>query len=169
MLSRFGLCLAAVLATPALFAGCYNEDAEGDRCNPLQSSNDCHSGLVCAGYPIGQSAAYPIPFCPENYCCPVDVSASESPFCQPGCNGGAAAICAADGYDAGDPACAFALCAVDAADPSSCLTETENDGAADATSDGSVAESGAATDSSAAADSGEAASPLDGGDASTLD
>ena len=41
-------------------------------------------------------------FCPENYCCPVDsngnlTGASTNPFCQPGCSGGAAAICAAEG------------------------------------------------------------------------
>jgi len=77
--------------------------AEGERCNPYLSHSDCSSGLVCAGYPPSPpNELQPfvlIPFCPENYCCSVNSSlviTSTNPNCQPGCNGGAAAICAAD-------------------------------------------------------------------------
>jgi hypothetical protein len=108
-----------------LGAGACNEGAQGDRCNPLRSSNECNGGLVCAGNPIGQSAAYPIPLCPENYCCPVNVDGNvdfahaTSPYCEPGCNGGAAAICAADPADA--ETCDIASCLVDASDPMTCF------------------------------------------------
>lgn len=108
-----------------LGVGACNEAAQGDRCNPLRSSNECNGGLVCAGNPIGQSAAYPIPLCPENYCCPVNVDGNvdfahaTSPYCQPGCNGGAAAICAADPADA--ETCDIASCLVDASDPMTCF------------------------------------------------
>jgi hypothetical protein len=120
MLPRLGLCLAALLGALAVAGGCgiYSQGAEGDRCNPLRSSDECNSGLHCSGYPIGISASYPITYCPENYCCPATVTASDNPYCQAGCNGGAAAICAADDGDAA--ACAFASCAANAADPSSC-------------------------------------------------
>jgi hypothetical protein len=90
-------------------AGCVggfnNENlSEGDRCNPLDSHNECASGMVCTG----QAGSPTIPFCPENYCCAVDGNGninSTNPNCQPGCNGGAASICSAD-MDPG--ACAFA-------------------------------------------------------------
>jgi hypothetical protein len=68
--------------------------SEGHRCNPLDSHNECSSGLVCTG----QQQSPAIPFCPENYCCSVDSSGnlnSSNVWCQPGCNGGAAAICTA--------------------------------------------------------------------------
>jgi len=81
----------------ACAAGCDEQGAEGDRCNPYDSHNDCSSGLVCAGSSMTPAAAI-IPFCPEDYCCPVDENGNvtgTSPFCQPGCNGGAAAICTA--------------------------------------------------------------------------
>jgi hypothetical protein len=69
---------------------------EGDRCVlPLittdagttgyRSSDECGSGLACT-----QPAN-----CPESYCCPTN-GTSSNPYCQPGCNGGADAICAAD-------------------------------------------------------------------------
>ena len=78
--------------------------SEGNRCNPLDSHNECGSGLVCTG----QGPAPAIQFCPENYCCAVDSTgniSSANPNCQPGCNGGAAAIC----LSTKDPAtCAFA-------------------------------------------------------------
>ncbi len=78
-------------------AGCisgFNDEnvPEGDRCDPLTSHNECSSGLVCTGQ--GPSPA--IPYCPENYCCSVDSNGnlnSTNPNCQPGCYGGAAAIC----------------------------------------------------------------------------
>jgi hypothetical protein len=54
-------------------------------------------------------------FCPENYCCPVDgngnLTTSTNPYCQKGCNGGAASICAAVGDVDSGPyvgACEFA-------------------------------------------------------------
>lgn len=114
MLHGFGLRLAVLLGALAFFGGCYSEGREGDRCNPNRSSDECGSGLVCSGYSNvagdpGQnwiSASYPIPYCPENYCCPPDLSQATSPYCQPGCNGGAAALCAAS--SANVDACALA-------------------------------------------------------------
>jgi hypothetical protein len=99
--------LFAVL--PLAAAGCtggfFNDNlSEGDRCNPASSHNECGSGLVCTG----QGSSPAIAFCPENYCCPVDSNGnitSSNVFCQPGCNGGAAALCSAT-MDPG--ACALA-------------------------------------------------------------
>jgi hypothetical protein len=87
------LSLGVALALAGL--GC-NEGAEGDRCNPDLSHDECNSGLVCT--PATD-------LCPENYCCPAD-GKSDNPYCQPGCNGGAAAICIADPMS--DAACKFA-------------------------------------------------------------
>lgn len=99
---------------------------EGDRCNPYNSHNECGTGLACTvtswqvanqsgtsylGTPnialgaaagLDNAGAYNVlEFCPENYCCPVDsngdLATSGNANCQPGCNGGAAAICAAGG------------------------------------------------------------------------
>jgi hypothetical protein len=93
-------------------AGCFTGGfgntnvSEGDRCNPLDSHNECASGLVCTGQASLSSPA--VPFCPENYCCSVDGNGninSTNPNCQPGCAGGAASICKGNA----DPgACAFA-------------------------------------------------------------
>ena len=100
MLWRAPIFIGALLVVACVAgAGCiggFTDDGvpEGDRCNPLSSHNECGSGLVCTG----QGAAPTIPFCPENYCCSVDSSGkinSTDPNCQSGCNGGAAAICAA--------------------------------------------------------------------------
>jgi hypothetical protein len=67
-----------------------NQGAEGDRCNPDLSHDECNAGLSCQ-QPKN---------CPENYCCPIE-GESTSAFCQPGCAGGLAAICAAEpSYDA---------------------------------------------------------------------
>jgi|SRR5580658_7073911 hypothetical protein len=147
MLPRVGACLVALAGALILGdAGC-NEAAQGDRCNPLRSSNECGGGLVCAGNPIGMSAASPIPFCPENYCCPanadgtVDFASATSPYCQPGCNGGAAAICAADNSAPDAEACEVAACLADASDPTTCVPE-----------DGSAPESDAATSDAATSD-----------------
>jgi hypothetical protein len=60
--------------------------AEGERCNPNLSHDECNGGLTCQ-QPLN---------CPENYCCPTS-GTSSSVFCQPGCNGGQASICAAGG------------------------------------------------------------------------
>src|SRR5580658_1968092 len=104
----------------------YSNVPEGDRCNPYDSHGECASGLACtvssyqvanqsgvsnlgtfnlalaAGAGIDTSGNYDVlEFCPENYCCPVDangnLTTSTNPNCQPGCNGGAAAICTAVG------------------------------------------------------------------------
>jgi hypothetical protein len=97
--ARLGLVVLALAATIAITeAGCtlneWGGGGEGDRCNPFLSHDECGNGLQCT-----QPA-----LCPENYCCPTN-GASNNPFCQTGCNGGAASICAADM----DPdACAFA-------------------------------------------------------------
>ncbi len=85
--TRFGRPLSFGIALGLALAGLEcNEGAEGDRCNPDLSHNECNSGLIC-------TAATDL--CPENYCCPADGN-SSNPNCQPGCNGGAAAICFAD-------------------------------------------------------------------------
>jgi hypothetical protein len=108
---RAGVLLAVLSIAPAgCVGGFFNENlSEGDRCNPLDSHNECSSGLVCTG----QGSSPTIPFCPENYCCPMDSNgniSSTNAFCQPGCNGGADAICRASmaGNVAADPnACVF--------------------------------------------------------------
>jgi hypothetical protein len=82
--SRIGIALVAL--TGALVLAACSTGAEGDRCNPDLSHDECNSGLSCQ-QPVN---------CPENYCCPVSGPASN-PYCQPGCNGGQAAICAAGG------------------------------------------------------------------------
>jgi hypothetical protein len=107
MLPRVGACLAVFLCALAFAGTGCNQSAEGDRCNPLRTSDECGSGLVCSGNPIGIAAANPIAFCPENYCCPANGAASSNPNCQPGCNGGAAAICATSPTTQ-DAACALA-------------------------------------------------------------
>jgi hypothetical protein len=144
MVPRLGLCLAVLVEALAVAGGCgiYSEGAEGDRCDPLRSSDECNSGLHCSGNPIGISASYPIAFCPENYCCPAAVTASDNAYCQPGCNGGAAAICVADPTNAA--ACEFSSCAADAAEPSSCPIESA-DAAANPTSDDGSVEGGEAS------------------------
>jgi hypothetical protein len=86
--ARLGLGLTALGAAIVIIgAGCLPPDAgggkEGDRCNPLLSHDECGGTTLACTQP---------PFCPENYCCPVN-GASSNPFCQTGCNGGAAAIC----------------------------------------------------------------------------
>jgi hypothetical protein len=130
--ARVAALVALVAAFGPTLAGCiggwfYDNIPEGDRCNPYDSHNECASGLACtvsswqvanAGkvspqgnlVPALGSGAGPVQmFCPENYCCPVDsngnLTTSSNPNCQEGCNGGAAASCAATG----DPdTCAFA-------------------------------------------------------------
>jgi hypothetical protein len=139
------------------WTGC-NGAGEGDRCNPLRSSDECGSGLFCSGSPLGLAAAHPIDFCPNNYCCPANVTPSDSANCQPGCNGGAADICAADAGDTA--ACAFASCVADASDPSTCV-------GADAAT-GPAAEGGPEAAAPAAEGGAEAAAP-DGGGAPATD
>jgi hypothetical protein len=86
--SRRGLRFCALVALSGALlglAGC-NQGAEGGRCNPDLSHNECNSGLTC------QQPAQ----CPENYCCPA-TGASSDPNCQPGCTpGGVAGLCATD-------------------------------------------------------------------------
>jgi hypothetical protein len=87
--SFFARSVAALLALGAGLvvagSGCNVSLNEGDRCNAALSHNECSDGLSCT-----QPA-----YCPETYCCPVN-GTSSNPFCQAGCNGGAAAICTAD-------------------------------------------------------------------------
>jgi hypothetical protein len=168
-LGRLGACLFALAGALVLGAGACNEAGQGDRCNPLRSSNECGGGLVCAGNPIGQSAAYPIPFCPENYCCPLnadgtlDFAGASSPYCQPGCNGGAAALCAAEGADA--EACAVSACLGDASDPTTCVPESDDASSTDAepgdaiASEASAPSEAGAPEASASEASVEAAAP----------
>jgi len=89
-----GVLLALFFAMATGCIGGFSDEnvSEGNRCNPLDSHNECASGLVCTGQ--GPSPA--VPYCPENYCCSVDSNGnlnSTNPNCQPGCNGGAASIC----------------------------------------------------------------------------
>jgi hypothetical protein len=168
MLARVGACLLALAGGLALGAGGCNEAGLGDRCNPLRSSNECGSGLVCAGNAIGQSASYVIPYCPENYCCPLNADGTlnltnpGNPYCQPGCNGGAAALCAAGPADA--EACTVSDCLADASDPSSCVASDDggtddgstvtSDGSTDAPSDAPVSTSEASTSEAGASEGG---------------
>jgi hypothetical protein len=95
--SKLGLLGIFAFGLAVTSLGC-KQGQEGDRCNPYLSKSDdeCNGGLVC-------TAATDL--CPENYCCPAD-GKSDNPYCQPGCNGGAAAICLAD--PTADAACKFA-------------------------------------------------------------
>jgi hypothetical protein len=130
-----GALAAATFVVVACNEGGFTDDnvPEGDRCNPLASHNECSSGLVCTqatkpdGTGFGQGSGPIIPFCPENYCCSVDSNGninSSNPNCQPGCNGGAAAICTGA---AGSAACAFVACAADAS-VASCVVASQEDG-----------------------------------------
>lgn len=85
--SRIGIALVALAGVLALAGGggC-NVGNEGERCNPSLSHDECGSGLSCQ-QPQD---------CPENYCCPTS-GTSSNVFCQTGCNGGQASICAAGG------------------------------------------------------------------------
>ena len=96
--TRIGTISVALAAVVALTGVGCNQGAEGDRCNPDLSAghDECGSGLRCT-QPVD---------CPENYCCPTS-GQSSNPYCQPGCNGGLASICAADP--------SFDACAADAA------------------------------------------------------
>lgn len=62
---------------------------EGSRCDNALSHDEC------ANAPDYQCIVPPN--CPESYCCAVSGGSitSSEPFCQNGCNGGLAAICAA--------------------------------------------------------------------------
>lgn len=91
----FAKCLCGLAASLVLVALACNQGSEGDRCNPVTAANghdECGSGLKCTQPPQ----------CPENYCCPTN-GTSSNPFCQPGCNGGAASACAAGDVDACAP------------------------------------------------------------------
>jgi hypothetical protein len=92
----FAKCLSGLAASLVLAVLACNQGSEGDRCNPITAANghdECGSGLQCTT-PTN---------CPESYCCPSD-GKSSNPFCQPGCNGGAASACAAGDVDACAPA-----------------------------------------------------------------
>jgi hypothetical protein len=97
--------LGVALGLASLGLGC-NEGEEGDYCNPELSHNECNSGLACTAASMGKATTAPYVFtdpltwapnapCAENYCCPIK-GGSDNPRCQPGCNGSAALICAAD-------------------------------------------------------------------------
>jgi len=190
-----GTLAAVTLVVVACNEGGFTDDnvPEGDRCNPLASHNECSSGLVCTqaskpdGTGFGQGTGPILPFCPENYCCSVDSNGninSSNPNCQPGCNGGAAAICTAA---AGSAACTFVTCTADAA-VVSCLAAsgadagTEGSGGDDSSPDsagaiadgadgptGTMPETGApeaeaeSSTPEAGRDATEAAPPMDSG------
>jgi hypothetical protein len=157
MLPRLAFGLAVFLGGVALFGGCYDQAQLGDRCNPLRSSDECGSGLHCSGNPIGIAANHPIPYCPENYCCPINADGTvdftnTNPFCQPGCNGGAEAICLASDNAADAGACIFAACLADA-DPTSCA-EQGGDDAAPTTSDAESSDAETTTDGTTTSEAG---------------
>ena len=85
LLSRITSAVFALVGAAALATGC-NQGAEGDRCNPDLSHDECGAGLHCT-QPVD---------CPETYCCPTSGN-SNNQYCQPGCAGGQASICAAGG------------------------------------------------------------------------
>jgi hypothetical protein len=155
--------LAVGLVLVALGPGCDEQGAEGDRCNPYLSHNDCNSGLICAGH---APSSVIIPFCQENYCCPVDSNGnivSSNPNCQPGCNGSAAAICAAD-MDPG----ACLLADGGSLDAALALDQPDSSSSSSPTEDSSVSDSSASEDSGDAGDSGDASDAApDSGDASS--
>jgi hypothetical protein len=133
-----GLVALAVAAAGCTGGWDYSNVSEGNRCNPYDSHNECGSGLACtvsswqvanqgaltaqgnfalflgAGAGTNASGAYDVlEFCPENYCCPVDsngnLTTSTNANCQTGCNGGAQALCTANGNgDPYDGVCDFA-------------------------------------------------------------
>jgi hypothetical protein len=76
----------ALAAGSAIVATGCDTGNEGQRCNPSLSHDECGGGLSCQ-QPTD---------CPENYCCPTS-GTSTNPYCQPGCAGGQASICAAGG------------------------------------------------------------------------
>jgi hypothetical protein len=188
-LARAGTLVAAALVAAFALApaGCiggwdYSNVAEGNRCNPYDSHNECASGLQCtvvawqvsmagmvsyngdivpalgSGAGTNTNGQYDILlYCPENYCCPVDsngnLSASTNPYCQPGCNGGAAAQCTATS----DPAtCACAAVLEDGGSPSSpACTTPPPDAGPEAPAEGAApAEASVPADSSPGADAG---------------
>ena len=83
--SRIGAALVALTLALVGGGGC-NVGNEGERCNPNLSHDECNAGLTCQR-PLN---------CPENYCCPTSGTSSNA-YCQAGCNGGQASICAAGG------------------------------------------------------------------------
>jgi len=171
------LLLSGLTYTPGCgFIGGFSDEntPEGDRCNPYTSHNPCKQGAFCSGYPPSAPDQFQpfilIPFCPEDYCCSATAAAdgtltitSFDPNCQPGCNGGAAAMCSAT-MDPG--ACLFAdggtLAASLAADngsppgsqllPSTSTTSSSSSSATTTQDAGEVED--AASPSEAAADAG---------------
>ena len=186
----------------------YSNVPEGDRCNPYDSHNECGSGLQCTvsswqvanqgtiaaqgnevlflapGAGTNSAGAYDVlDFCPENYCCPVDsdgnLTTSTNPNCQPGCNGGAAAICTAVGNSTPPyvGVCDFADSGVlpeEAGSDDASDAETESD-AGDATtpteasasveastSEASTSEASTSEASTSEASTSEASTPADG-------
>ena len=128
LFARVAIGLTA-LALGVVAVAC-EQGAEGDRCNPDLSHNECNAGLVCT-QPEN---------CPESYSCPANGSSAD-PFCQPGCNGGLAAICevtpdaAACQPDAGTDDAGSADGGTDSATDTG--TDTGTDSSADSGSDAS--------------------------------
>jgi hypothetical protein len=80
--------LLLLLLPLAVVAACLTTRSEGDRCNPLESHDECGGGsLVCT-----QSAA-----CPEAYCCPPNASSSTNPYCRAD-----PSVCPTDAGSSGD-------------------------------------------------------------------
>jgi hypothetical protein len=93
--------LSCLVFALALFA-CH--DRSGDRCNPLQFSSDCDTGLTCL-YPVTPTCNPTQPgtnCCGVSFCCTVNaagVITDKNPNCQP--DPTAASAC---GIDAGTAA-----------------------------------------------------------------
>lgn len=68
------------MATVALFGpiSACNEGAEGDRCNPDLSHDECGAGLTCQTPSDPKTGAT----CGESYCCPTPASSSSNSYCN---------------------------------------------------------------------------------------
>jgi hypothetical protein len=140
---------ALIAAGVVAAVGCEG-GAEGDRCNPALSHNDCNGGLTCQ-----QPAT-----CAESYCCPTPASASSNPFC----NGSSCPPAEAGTGEAGPgDASPDASAAPDAGgDGPAAEAGSPETGGGDA-SGGDAAKASDAADSSAVADASDSSSAADVG------
>jgi hypothetical protein len=74
---RFMATLATAVVLLAPSYAC-NEGAEGDRCNPSLSHDECGAGLSCQTPSDPKTGAT----CGESYCCPTPATSSSNSFCN---------------------------------------------------------------------------------------
>jgi hypothetical protein len=146
---RFRHVFSALIAAGVVAAVGCEGGAEGDRCNPLLSHNDCNGGLTCM-----QPGT-----CAESYCCPTPASASSNPFC----NGSSCPPAEAGAGEAGpgdaSPDASTAHDA-DGDGPSAAEAGAPETGGGDA-SGGDASKASDAADSSAVADASDSSSAAD--------